>query len=45
MLLIPGAHITRPIGEIQRDPFEGIGKPKPLELFGYWSVASTMSTG
>jgi toxin YoeB len=31
--------ITRLIGEIQRDPFEGIGKPEPLkgELSGYWS--------
>ncbi len=27
-------------GEIQRDPFSGIGKPEPLkggELSGYWS--------
>jgi toxin YoeB len=31
--------ITRLIREIQRDPFEGIGKPKPLkgDLSGYWS--------
>ena len=31
--------ITRLIGEIQRDPFTGIGKPEPLkgELSGYWS--------
>jgi toxin YoeB len=31
--------ITRLIGEIQRDPFGGIGKPEPLkgELSGYWS--------
>ncbi|MFG2715895.1 Txe/YoeB family addiction module toxin [Streptomyces goshikiensis] len=31
--------ITRLIGEIQRDPFTGIGKPEPLkgELTGYWS--------
>ncbi|MFJ3171417.1 Txe/YoeB family addiction module toxin [Streptomyces roseus] len=31
--------ITRLIGEIQRDPFKGIGKPEPLkgELSGYWS--------
>ena len=31
--------ITRLIGEIQRDPFEGIGKPEPLkgELSGYRS--------
>lgn len=27
------------IGEIQRDPFSGIGKPEPLkgDLSGYWS--------
>ena len=27
------------IGEIQRDPFAGIGKPEPLkgDLSGYWS--------
>lgn len=31
--------IVRLIGEIQRDPFSGIGKPEPLkgELSGYWS--------
>ena len=31
--------ITRLIGEIQRDPFTGIGKPESLkgELSGYWS--------
>jgi toxin YoeB len=31
--------ITRLLGEIQRDPFSGIGKPKPLkgEFSGYWS--------
>ncbi|WP_031076494.1 Txe/YoeB family addiction module toxin [Streptomyces sp. NRRL WC-3742] len=31
--------ITRLIGEIQRDPFGGIGKPEPLkgDLAGYWS--------
>ena len=31
--------ITRLIGEIQRDPFSGIGKPEPLkgDLSGYWS--------
>jgi toxin YoeB len=31
--------ITRLIGEIQRDPFTGIGKPEPLkaELSGYGS--------
>ncbi|MCV7236430.1 toxin RelK [Mycobacterium branderi] len=31
--------ITRLIGEIQRDPFKGIGKPEPFkgELSGYWS--------
>lgn len=31
--------ITRLIGEIQRNPFSGIGKPEPLkgELSGYWS--------
>ncbi|ATA28890.1 toxin protein YoeB [Mycobacterium lepraemurium] len=31
--------ITRLIGEIQRDPFTGTGKPEPLkgELSGYWS--------
>lgn len=31
--------ITRLIGEIQRDPFIGTGKPEPLkgDLSGYWS--------
>ncbi|MFJ4337235.1 Txe/YoeB family addiction module toxin [Streptomyces sp. NPDC088915] len=31
--------VVRLIGEIQRDPFEGIGKPEPLkgDLTGYWS--------
>lgn len=31
--------ITRLIGEIQRNPFSGIGKPESLkgELSGYWS--------
>ncbi|MCV6987258.1 Txe/YoeB family addiction module toxin [Mycobacterium shinjukuense] len=31
--------IVRLIGEIQRDPCTGIGKPEPLkgELSGYWS--------
>ena len=31
--------IDRLIGEIQRDPFSGIGKPEPLRhaLSGYWS--------
>ena len=31
--------ITRLIGEIQRNPFSGVGKPEPLkgELSGYWS--------
>ncbi|MFH9955681.1 Txe/YoeB family addiction module toxin [Streptomyces roseolus] len=31
--------ITRLVGEIQRDPFTGIGKPEPLkgDLPGYWS--------
>ena len=31
--------ITRLIGEIQRDPFGGIGKPEPLKyvLAGCWS--------
>jgi toxin YoeB len=31
--------ITRLIGEIQREPFTGIGKPEPLkgDLSGYWS--------
>ncbi|MFE4397442.1 MULTISPECIES: Txe/YoeB family addiction module toxin [Streptomycetaceae] len=31
--------ITRLTGEIQRDPFDGIGKPEPLkgDLAGYWS--------
>ena len=30
---------TRPIREIQRGPFNGIGKPEPLkgDLSGYWS--------
>ncbi|WP_343709890.1 Txe/YoeB family addiction module toxin [Mycobacterium sp.] len=34
--------ITRLIAEIQRDPFDGIGKPEPLkgELAGYWSRRS-----
>jgi toxin YoeB len=32
-------HVVRLIGEIQRDPFNGIGKPEPLkgDLSGYWS--------
>ncbi|SEH47470.1 toxin YoeB [Mycolicibacterium rutilum] len=31
--------VVRLIGEIQRDPSGGIGKPEPLkgELSGYWS--------
>ncbi|MER5441005.1 Txe/YoeB family addiction module toxin [Streptomyces sp. NPDC002790] len=31
--------ITRLIAEIQRTPFEGIGKPEPFkgDLSGYWS--------
>ena len=31
--------IARLIGDIQRDPFTGIGKPEPLkgDLSGYWS--------
>jgi toxin YoeB len=31
--------VVRLIGEIQRDPFNGIGKPEPLkgDLSGYWS--------
>lgn len=31
--------INRLIAEIQRDPFEGIGKPEPLkhQLSGFWS--------
>jgi toxin YoeB len=31
--------LVRLIGEIQRDPFNGIGKPEPLkgDLSGYWS--------
>lgn len=31
--------VTRLIAEIQRTPFEGIGKPEPLkgDLTGYWS--------
>lgn len=31
--------IVRLIAEIQRTPFEGIGKPEPLkgDLSGYWS--------
>lgn len=30
---------VRLIGEVQRSPFEGIGKPEPLkgDLSGYWS--------
>jgi toxin YoeB len=33
------ARTTRLIREIQRDPFNGIGKPEPLkgDLSGYWS--------
>jgi toxin YoeB len=33
------ARINVLIREIQRDPFEGIGKPEPLQhaLTGYWS--------
>src|SRR5262249_39563563 len=32
------ARIARLIGEIQRDPYSGIGKPEPLkgDLSGYW---------
>ncbi|BFO14587.1 Txe/YoeB family addiction module toxin [Streptomyces sp. KM77-8] len=31
--------LIRLIGEIQRDPFSGIGRPEPLKgyLSGYWS--------
>jgi toxin YoeB len=31
--------IARLTGEVQRDPFSGIGKPEPLkgDLPGYWS--------
>ncbi|MFI6947467.1 Txe/YoeB family addiction module toxin [Streptomyces sp. NPDC050422] len=31
--------LVRLVGEIQRTPFEGIGKPEPLkgDLSGYWS--------
>ncbi|MHC0433565.1 Txe/YoeB family addiction module toxin [Streptomyces sp. O3] len=31
--------LVRLIGEVQRDPFGGIGKPEPLkgDLSGYWS--------
>jgi len=31
--------IVRLIKEIQRDPFEGVGKPEPLkhDLAGFWS--------
>ncbi|MFI6651747.1 Txe/YoeB family addiction module toxin [Streptomyces sp. NPDC050529] len=31
--------LARMVGEIQRTPFEGIGKPEPLkgDLSGYWS--------
>ncbi|MER7489497.1 Txe/YoeB family addiction module toxin [Streptomyces sp. NPDC126497] len=31
--------LVRLIGEIQRDPFTGIGRPEPLKgvLSGYWS--------
>ncbi|MBR8641240.1 Txe/YoeB family addiction module toxin [Streptomyces tuirus] len=31
--------VVRLIGEIQREPFSGIGKPEPLkgDLSGYWS--------
>lgn len=31
--------INKLIAEIQRQPFEGIGKPEPLKhaLFGFWS--------
>ncbi len=33
------ARIARLIGDIQRDPFTGNGKPEPLkgDLSGYWS--------
>ena len=33
------SRIARLIREIQRDPFNGIGKPEPLkgDLSGYWS--------
>ncbi|GEJ98262.1 Txe/YoeB family addiction module toxin [Streptomyces sp. ATE26] len=32
-------NLVRLIGEIQRDPFTGIGRPEPLkgDLSGYWS--------
>ncbi|WP_156726189.1 Txe/YoeB family addiction module toxin [Streptomyces apocyni] len=32
-------NLVRLIGEVQRDPFTGIGKPEPLkgDLSGYWS--------
>ncbi|MFF2851525.1 Txe/YoeB family addiction module toxin [Streptomyces sp. NPDC058001] len=31
--------VVRLVGEIQRDPFNGIGKPEPFkgDLSGYWS--------
>jgi toxin YoeB len=33
------ARIVRLIKEIEREPFEGLGKPKPLrhDLAGFWS--------
>ncbi|MFE5404115.1 Txe/YoeB family addiction module toxin [Streptomyces sp. NPDC056580] len=35
----PFRKLVRLIGEIQRDPFTGIGRPEPLkgDLSGYWS--------
>lgn len=33
------ARIVRPIRDIERQPFEGLGKPEPLrhDLTGFWS--------
>jgi toxin YoeB len=34
-----GLKVVKPIRDIQRDPFEGIGKPEPLkgDLSGGWA--------
>ena len=37
------ARIVRLIEDIERDPFEGLGKPEPLrhDLTGFWSRRTT----